>query len=690
MQGRNLDDYQKRYYFNDIIKKGKAKKVPVYILDSGAFLDIPVEFDQYRKHGKSTIRFIHIGEDIDQVDGKNSDDDSYTNAGVPKAAKTHGTSMLALMGGLTVGVMPFGTEPILVRVPRRFVRGGGTTMEDWIEGFSKICDDLKGDSSEARAILLMSVYWSLRSFQRPPTDDADLKAGETTVIYSEGFTIRLKALLAAAIRRGVIPVTGSGNNGLDEVTGFPAVFGGKDASGNIDLPELIVAGALAHDTRQGDYYVRSGITNVDNARGLPHVWAPGDEIPVPRVEEYVPATKFSKGKPFYRQSFGSSDAAALTAGLLAYFIKMKWENQIEVADTSPMGFKNHLINLAWQRPTSPGETRDLRAIWNGVELEPHHQYCFWENPWPLFKRAADIVSPAEDLYQRADATATSDSCRIPWETAESATASTFSTSTTSKKKASTITTSSTKPSSTGITCTQDKDCRDYECERDETPYCLTMGFTPDGRICLCRSKSTTTSTVATTSSAEPSNTGLGCAKDSDCSEKDCPDGKISTCVKMAIVPGAGLCVCTSTSTTTTSAKPSTSTKTTSAKPTATKTPLEIKDPVCNDPDDYKGTVDPNAVENDAFNFFGNHQSSDLAAGDDEVSDELTHSDLKYSYTVSWIDGCVTKVDTQNVAYPLGGDTPTAYGMFVDAFQQCDYIGGYIDVGCLRYSGKAGF
>ena len=130
--------------------------------------------------------------------------------------------MLSLIAGATVGVMPFsnGIEPILVRVPRRYngvnsegrCVTGRPTFEDYIEGLGKICDEFDRPSTEAIAILNMALYFPPLWFAREATDDNDLLPGQTTVIYSDGFQNRMRQLLQDVVNKGVLPVTGSGNN----------------------------------------------------------------------------------------------------------------------------------------------------------------------------------------------------------------------------------------------------------------------------------------------------------------------------------------------------------------------------------------------------------------------------------------------------------------------------------------------
>lgn len=106
--------------------------------------------------------------------------------------------MLSLVTGKTVGVSK-SAKPVIIRMPRRNSLGGATP-EDYIEGLSKVNDDLQGKSTEARAILLMSLLFPRSLFMRDRVDQ------------SAGFSGRMQQLLADLGQRGVLIVTGSGNS----------------------------------------------------------------------------------------------------------------------------------------------------------------------------------------------------------------------------------------------------------------------------------------------------------------------------------------------------------------------------------------------------------------------------------------------------------------------------------------------
>lgn len=129
-------------------------------------------------------------------------DDSQTDPGhTISDYKAHGTAMLSLITGKTLSVSKR-VAPIVVRVPRRAIRkggGGGATYEDYIEGLGKICDDLTTTSTVVKGLLLMSLSFKRKRFLRKGVDK------------SAGFSGRMQALLANIIRKGILPITGTGN-----------------------------------------------------------------------------------------------------------------------------------------------------------------------------------------------------------------------------------------------------------------------------------------------------------------------------------------------------------------------------------------------------------------------------------------------------------------------------------------------
>lgn len=72
--------------------------------------------------------------------------------------------------------------------------------------------------------------------------------------------------------------------------------------------------------------------------------------------------------------------------------------------------------------------------------------------------------------------------------------------------------------------------------------------------------------------------------------------------------------------------------------------------------------------------------------------QVTLSGVPYWFNVRWRQGCVLKDETsQNMFYPMGKDQPdvTCKELFLNDYLHCNNAGagGFIDVGCLRYTFK---
>ncbi|KAL6786784.1 hypothetical protein J3E68DRAFT_440897 [Trichoderma sp. SZMC 28012] len=147
--------------------------------------------------------------------------------------------------------------------------------------------------------------------------------------------------------------------------------------------------------------------------------------------------------------------------------------------------------------------------------------------------------------------------------------------------------------------------------------------------------------------------------------------------------------------------PTTSTTSTAESPPEPteipKTPLELKPAVCADESNFPGHVDVHKsdqkrqAESFCETYFldrnqkGIHMSSQnetvSATGGGLFGDALLH------FSVSWVDGCETTVDSQDVMLPVGDDFNLNCGnILFKTWADCNNggVGGYIDAGCLRY------
>jgi hypothetical protein len=268
------------------------------------------EFD----HVRERTTWIKMGEG-DQV----AEDD----------CKQHGTAMLSLVVGKTVGVAK-NANPIIVRLPCRG-RGVGLQPPDWIDALGKIHEHI--DTSKP-SVVLMASYWTKIFFPGPDgADDWD------------GFAAAHKRLMDALAAKGAVLVTGTGNDGTSTVDGFPANYG---KPGNLNVPSLLVMGGLYADGTTGIW------GNTDLAAGLPHAYAPGRNVMVA-----------DRDLLDLRSSSGTSCSAALTAGLAAYYLRLAQLNRIN-SDTSPQAIKDFIVGTSWSRKDFDNLPRP--GIWNSVDV----------------------------------------------------------------------------------------------------------------------------------------------------------------------------------------------------------------------------------------------------------------------------------------------------------------------------------
>ncbi len=142
----------------------------------------------------SKARWIFVHKDHDGSEPKND-------------VLQHGTCMLSKAAGYQYGSAK-NIKPVIVRAATRTgpnsVRQGA---EDYLEGVAKVLDDV---GNGKKAILSMSWYYPRRKddgswmFPDPQNSLQD---------ESDGFRIRLRMMLSELVRKGVYPITGSGNDG---------------------------------------------------------------------------------------------------------------------------------------------------------------------------------------------------------------------------------------------------------------------------------------------------------------------------------------------------------------------------------------------------------------------------------------------------------------------------------------------
>ncbi|KAI1390516.1 peptidase S8/S53 domain-containing protein [Hypoxylon trugodes] len=361
-EGRSLKDYRNRYYFDDS-EPLPGRGVPVYVVDTGANLDHK-EFRRIRQD----VEWIHIGEDINAEE--NAEDDSGMDPlQLCTEGKSHGTAMLSLVTGERLGVSK-AVKPYLVRVPRCRVptvtsgnASSGATLEHWLEAVSKVCDHLTETSAETKAIMLMAFQVERKALVRHGVD------------HAKGFDCRIFFLLQNLVSMGVLPITGAGNNTQmgNKIDGLPANFGRTNYERQI--PELLVVGGI-HTTEF------NLVAQTDFDRGLPHIFAPAFGLRVANGNYAQWARRDGKDGE-YRGTKGSSCAAAITAGLAAYFWRLVQIGSLGLADKSPLGLKNYIISdeLKWSR-CSDVHGRELPAIWNGAIMPTLSEHVQAQLPPP--------------------------------------------------------------------------------------------------------------------------------------------------------------------------------------------------------------------------------------------------------------------------------------------------------------------
>jgi hypothetical protein len=118
----------------------------------------------------------------------------------------------------------------------------------------------------------------------------------------------------------------------------------------------------------------------------------------------------------------------------------------------------------------------------------------------------------------------------------------------------------------------------------------------------------------------------------------------------------------------------------------------VKEAVCRNEDEFPdhGAVQPDMVHTKSANFCVANFESTLQADSDSIRDQSEESGVSYDYKIEWIGDCTLKStsDGQSTHYPTGlpDSDQDCYTLFDKVFA-CNNggIGGYVDVGCLRYT-----
>lgn len=290
-------------------------------------------------------------------------------------------------------------------------------------------------------------------------------------------------------------------------------------------------------------------------------------LKTPKAPRHV--SSYPASKPFIFWQTHILSAAAITAGLAAYFLKLEQAGKLSI-DRSPLGLKAYITSndLAWART---GQDGDLLSIWNGATPAP--QSC----PWSDGKRdvaRGESVPPDVCKLPRPSGSVSSRGTGAKSPTVTTRPPSTFITSTvpfphisaTPSPTVSICLSSAAytschfvggghspvcqdvptcvrwAPKSTpppGTRCERDSECDKYECVQGSKPGCWVnaMGGVKYG-MCQCLPNETiqpTTETPSPTTSVVYVPTGTpppaqaNCNTTSDCTAWTCADGLKPVC-----------------------------------------------------------------------------------------------------------------------------------------------------------------
>jgi hypothetical protein len=256
-------------------------------------------------------------------------------------------------------------NPVMVKIPF------DEPPQTWLNTVSVVVDDIKTRRVQ-KAVLSMSFYFPLEELKEPDSTETD-----------EGLISNLWQNLKELDRLNVVLVAASGNGaignaqGSKDMDGYPAIMGSSKIPLEKRIPNMIVVGALKAAT--GKMWQN---TNFDNAKGLPHVFAPGQEVKcwnrAPTIPGFPHVPVLTDGTspgifvfpPASPENVNCVLATASVAGLAAYFMSLPG------GPNSPAAVKKKVVEeTAWKQGNggtagaiNPPVTGMLR-IWNGVVVE---------------------------------------------------------------------------------------------------------------------------------------------------------------------------------------------------------------------------------------------------------------------------------------------------------------------------------
>ncbi|KAM7214287.1 Peptidase S8/S53 domain containing protein [Rhypophila decipiens] len=572
---KRVSDLKNKYYFeeHDDLEEENDGDPHVYILDSGASIT-------HEEFASSAVnfQFRHIDQDFDGT--RPGNDGGYNG---------HGTSMLSVVAGQSLGVMKSGRVTI-VRMPRRD-DSGIARPEDYLTGLANIMDEFTArrasrppsqspnEPPPLRTILLMALQWDQREI-----------TGDLT-----GHRVWMQKLICHLEAEGVLVVTGAGNraNALISIEGWPAIFGNPNDPVNY-CPNVLVVGG--EDIKVADHIIGDG-RNTRLARG-------------------------------------TSEASAHVAGLAGYFLRLSRGGKLSNVPRTVVGFKEHIINTAWERPEAmrilrqrEGDGVDLlewrgilNVVANGVAVD-HRNVCRWRKAIGLTEQLAEELEQNGSDAVEGGPDPVGDVCSIAFP--------------------STVTITPTGTGASGPLTGLPK-----------LPPISGTGLPP-------------IETTRTGSSCASTTTGTQCIQG--------PGGRVA-CTPVAACA--------------------------SWAPTPTPTPVvKTARPVCDKESDHPKHGDIQSADQEKFaaefctkhinqEYSGFNPRAMTSANTDILRRYVDRHGVTYSYSVQWIRGC-TEFATMDILTPAPNEG--CWWMLHRTYLDCNNggVGGYHEVGCLRYTFREG-
>jgi hypothetical protein len=440
-------------------------------------------------------------------------------------------------------------------------------------------------------------------------------------IVSEAFTERMALIIKELIKMGVVVVTGAGNRGVSPIDGYPAKF--KDPKDPNHIPDLIVVGSST-------WYGQQALKNSQRADYI-DIYAPGSQ-----VKCVAPA----KGEEGYRiGAEGTSISSAVVAGLASYLrgLNPQLTTARQVADL--------IKELGYERPRyidSMGQEDKNgvypKMVWNGQ------------------RKGSQCINPSNNQKRQDGDQA--NACVLPGNGNRG------------PDKPLTFSPGNASPTCTGNCGTY---CTGFYCS---APCSTKCGPPPDNP----------TQTIKP-DFFDPSNPD-SCQNPNSPNYGNCNDpAPIAPPCKTTTISGTVGCYTSPTPTPTPTPPPPPPSNPPPPPPDPI-TPLALKPVVCNNEADLPGHADIASKDQKglAERFCEVDPSDngivDMGPGGKFGRTRQDNYDINYYYEISWVDGCKTTVEKQDLENPIGGGTKCS-DIFVSAYRSCKFLVYPFLISCFR-------